>query len=57
MRVLFIFWNKEKGQGLVEYSLLIAMLVIITVATMALFGISINGLFADVIEYVEEFAI
>ena len=43
--VVMKFKNKsEKGQGLVEYGLILALLALVTIATMSVAGERINGI-------------
>ena len=39
----------EKGQGLVDYALVIVLVVIIVIVILALFGTSVGKLYSDVI--------
>jgi Flp pilus assembly pilin Flp len=40
---------KEKGQGMVEYSITIIMIAIATIGAIRLVGPMINGVFSDII--------
>ena len=40
--------DRERGQGLVEYALIILLVAVITVAGLTLLGTSVNSLFASV---------
>ena len=42
------FWRNEKGQGLTEYALIIALVAIVAVAALTLLGGQISGIFGDV---------
>ena len=42
------FWKNEKGQGLTEYALIIALVAIVAVAALTLLGGQITGIFNDV---------
>ncbi len=42
------FSNQEKGQGLVEYALILVLVAIVTIVILALLGPAISGVFADV---------
>jgi len=42
------FWKNEKGQGLTEYALIIALVAIVAVAALTLLGGQISGIFGDV---------
>jgi pilus assembly protein Flp/PilA len=46
------FWNDEAGQGLPEYALLVAAVVVMVVAASALFGDVVKTLFSDVGSYI-----
>lgn len=39
------FFSYNKGQGLVEYALILSLLIIITIASMRIFNISLLNLF------------
>jgi pilus assembly protein Flp/PilA len=39
---------KEKGQGLVEYALILVLVAIVVIAALTLLGPSIGGLFSDI---------
>ena len=45
---LMKFWRNEKGQGLTEYALIIALVAIVAVAALTLLGGQISGIFGDV---------
>jgi len=47
------FWNDESGQGLPEYALLVAAVVVMVVAASALFADEIQGLFNDIGDYID----
>jgi pilus assembly protein Flp/PilA len=40
--------DKERGQGLVEYALIILLVAVITMAGLTLFGSSVNSMFTSV---------
>lgn len=42
------FWKNQKGQGLTEYALIIALVAIVAVAALTLLGGQINSIFGDV---------
>jgi pilus assembly protein Flp/PilA len=42
------FWKNEKGQGLTEYALIIALVAIVAVAALTLLGGQISGIFGDI---------
>jgi pilus assembly protein Flp/PilA len=37
-----------KGQGLVEYALILVLIALVVIVALELFGISVTGLFSDV---------
>ena len=43
-----IFHAREKGQGLVEYALILVLIVLVVIVALELFGISVSDLFSDV---------
>ena len=42
------FFKNEKGQGLTEYALIIALVAIVAVAALTLLGGQISGIFGNV---------
>jgi len=42
------FFAREKGQGLVEYALILFLIAIVVIATLALLGPRIKGIFGSV---------
>ena len=42
------FWKNQKGQGLTEYALIIALVAIVAVAALTLLGGQINSIFGSV---------
>lgn len=40
--------NKEKGQGLVEYALILVLVAIVVIVILALLGPAIKGIFGDI---------
>ncbi len=42
------FWKNEKGQGLTEYALIIALVAIVAVAALTLLGGQIGAIFGDI---------
>lgn len=44
-KTAFTNFINEKGQGMVEYGLIIALAVIVVIAAIALFGDSLTGIF------------
>ncbi len=43
-----LFAPKEKGQGLVEYALIIVLIAIVVIAAMTLLGPTIGDIFSDI---------
>jgi len=41
-------WKNQKGQGLTEYALIIALVAIVAVAALTLLGGQISAIFGDV---------
>jgi pilus assembly protein Flp/PilA len=48
MRMLS-FWN-EKGQGLVEYALILVLVAVVVIAILSLLGPAIGNVFSNIIE-------
>jgi len=42
---LMLFFKQEKGQGLVEYSIIIALIAIVVIAIMVTLGAKVNNTF------------
>jgi len=45
-----LFYKKERGQGMVEYALLIALLAIVVVALIAIMGGSLSNLYSKIVD-------
>ncbi|MBE0410806.1 MAG: pilus assembly protein [Anaerolineales bacterium] len=45
-----LVYNPEKGQGLVEYSLILIMVAMVVIVVLALLGPAIGNAFSNVIE-------
>ncbi len=43
-----LFANKEKGQGLVEYALILVLVSIVVIVIMGVMGTQISGIFSQV---------
>lgn len=43
------FWN-EKGQGLVEYALILVLVAVVVIAILSLLGPAIGNVFSNIIE-------
>jgi Flp pilus assembly pilin Flp len=48
VKVIKQFWNDEAGQGLPEYALLVAAVVIMVIAATALFADDVQNLFNSI---------
>lgn len=44
------FHRKERGQGMVEYALLIVLLAIVVIFMVAVFGESVSGLYSKILD-------
>jgi len=49
-RFLMLFAPKEKGQGLVEYAIILALVAIVVIAVMRLLGPKIGNTFSTISE-------
>ena len=47
-----LFAPKEKGQGLVEYALILVLVALIVIVVLALLGPAIADIFSDVINII-----
>ncbi len=45
-----VFYRKERGQGMVEYALLIALLAVVVLFLIAVLGDTVSNLYSYVIE-------
>ena len=45
-----LFAPKEKGQGLVEYALILVLVAVVVIVILALIGPSIGKIFSNIIE-------
>ena len=43
-----LFSPKEKGQGLVEYALILVLVAVVVIAALTLLGPTIGGIFSDI---------
>ncbi|MBI4321024.1 MAG: Flp family type IVb pilin [Chloroflexi bacterium] len=48
MKLIDRLVRKDKGQGLLEYSLILAFVVLVTVGALGLFGDEVNAFFNDI---------
>ena len=44
-----MFFAKEKGQGLVEYALILVLVAIVVIVVLAILGPSISNIFENII--------
>lgn len=44
-----LFSPKEKGQGLVEYALILVLVAVVVIVILALLGPAIGGVFSDIL--------
>lgn len=49
---MMLFAPKEKGQGLVEYALILVLVVVVVVVILSLLGPAIANIFSNVVEQV-----
>lgn len=47
--MLFAPKEQEKGQGLVEYALILVLVAVVVIAILALLGPAIGGVFSDIL--------
>lgn len=47
-----LFAPKEKGQGLVEYALILVLVAVVVIAILAILGPAIGGVFSSVASYI-----
>jgi pilus assembly protein Flp/PilA len=45
-----MFFAKEKGQGLVEYALILVLVAIVVIVVLAVLGPSISNIFQNIID-------
>lgn len=45
-----LFASKEKGQGLVEYALILVLVVVVVIAILLLLGPAIGKVFSNIID-------
>ena len=43
-------FNREHGQGLVEYALIIILVIIVVIITLYLFGPAVGNLYSEIIQ-------
>ncbi len=44
-----LFHNKERGQGMVEYALLIVLLAIVVVVMIVVMGTSVSNMYSNIV--------
>lgn len=54
MEFLARLFKEEKGQGVIEYVLILGLIVILAVSSVALTGTSIKGLWEDVSQSISQ---
>ena len=54
MEFLARLFKEEKGQGVIEYVLILGLIVILAVSSVALTGTSIEGLWKDVSQSISQ---
>ena len=45
-----LFAPKEKGQGLVEYALILVLVAVVVIVILAILGPAIGGVFSEVVD-------
>ena len=49
---LMLFAPKEKGQGLVEYALILVLVAVVVIVILSLLGPAIGGVFSDILNQI-----
>jgi pilus assembly protein Flp/PilA len=49
-----LFFPNEKGQGLVEYALILVLVAIVVLVVMQILGPTVGNVFSTIISYLEE---
>ncbi len=44
--------NQEKGQGLVEYALILVMVAIVVIVSLALLGPAVGNIFSNILPHI-----
>jgi len=44
-----LFYKKERGQGMVEYALLIALLAIVVIFMIVVMGTAVSGMYSSIV--------
>jgi len=44
-----LFYKKERGQGMVEYALLIALLAIVVIFMIEVMGTAVSGMYSNIV--------
>ena len=47
-QLFFNFWSDERGEDVAEYSVMLAVILVIVVGTVRLIGSNANGIFSQV---------
>jgi pilus assembly protein Flp/PilA len=46
-----LFSPKEKGQGLVEYALILVLIAVVVIAVLVIFGPAVGNIFSRILTY------
>lgn len=46
-----LFSPKEKGQGLVEYALILVLIAVVVIAVLVIFGPAVGNIFSQILAY------
>ena len=49
---LMLYAPKEKGQGLVEYALILVLVAVVVIVILSLLGPAIGGVFSDILSQI-----
>lgn len=47
-----LYAPKEKGQGLVEYALILVLVAVVVIVILSLLGPAIGGVFSEIVGYI-----
>ena len=47
-----LYAPKEKGQGLVEYALILVLVAVVVIVILSLLGPAIGGVFSDILQQI-----
>jgi pilus assembly protein Flp/PilA len=48
-KIIMLFAPKEKGQGLVEYALILVLVAVVVIVILALLGPAIGNIFSNIV--------